>query len=93
MTDYVAEAYLSGVSAFALERVAARARRAERDLAQEGVDVRYVRSVFLRSEETCFHFVEAPSEGAVREFMTRADIDFDRIGPVVTAEAGKGGTQ
>jgi hypothetical protein len=29
----------------------------------------------------------------VRELMARADIDFDRIGPVVTAEAGKGGTQ
>ena len=93
MTDYVVEAYLSGVSEFALERSAARARRAAHELTREGLDIRYVRSVFLRSEETCFHFVEAPSEGAVRELMARADIDFDRIGPVVTAEAGKGGME
>ena len=93
MTDYVVEAYLSMARAGELERAAARAREAARELTETGVPVRHLRSVFLPSEETCFHFFEAPSEGTVREVLTRAGLDFDRIGPVVTAEAGKGGME
>ena len=93
MADYVVEAYLSSAREGELEHAAARARVAARELTEAGVPVRHVRSVYLRGEETCFHFIEAPSEEAVRTLLTRARLDFERLGPVVTAEAGKGGTE
>jgi hypothetical protein len=93
MADFVVEAYLSGVRDEEFRRAAARVRDAAGALTNAGQPVRHMRSVYLRDEETCFHFFEAPSRDAVDAVMKRAGLDFERIGPVETAEAGKGGTE
>jgi hypothetical protein len=87
MSEYVAEAYLSMAREGDLPLAAERARAVARQLTDRGVPVHHLRSIFLRSEETCFHFFEAPSVGNVRVLLMRAGLDFERISPVVTAEA------
>ncbi len=65
-----------------------RARRASEDLHGEGVAVRFVRSVFVPEDETCFYIYEADSAGVVREAARRADLPAAHVTEVV----GKGGT-
>ncbi len=89
MDEYVVETYLSKIYTSELEGVAARARAAARELADEGVPVSHVRSVFLSSDETCFHFFRAPTVSDVREVLQRAGLEFDRIGPAVSSEEGR----
>jgi hypothetical protein len=93
MTEYVAEAYLSTARETELSDAAARARIAAQELAESGVRVRHLRSVFMPAEETSFHFFDAASEDDVRELLTRAGLEYERLGPVVTAEPGRGGTE
>jgi hypothetical protein len=45
----------------------------------EGQQVRYVRSVLVRADETCFHLVEAASERVVAELGHRAGLSYERI--------------
>jgi hypothetical protein len=89
MDEYVVETYLSRIYTCDLEGVAARARAAARELADEGVPVCHVRSVFLSADETCFHFFRAPTANDVREVLGRAGLEFDRISPAVSAEEGR----
>ncbi len=58
---------------------AARLRRAAKALTREGTAVRYRRSFFLPTEETCFHILEGTSPGAVTQAARRAAIDNGRV--------------
>jgi len=88
MAQYVVETYLSKVGPERFEASTARMRRAVEELRDEGVHVWHLRSVFLADDETCMHFVEAPSLDAVRTLSERAGIASFRIGPTVLSEAG-----
>ena len=41
--------------------------------------MRYVRSIVVPGDETCFHVFEAPSQEAVEEVGRRAELPFDRV--------------
>jgi hypothetical protein len=84
---YIIEAYLSREHAADYEAATRRLRLAAAPSPPGEASVRYVRSVFLPADETCLHFVEAPSAVAVCELADRAAISPDRV---VEAEASDG---
>jgi uncharacterized protein DUF4242 len=55
---------------------------AARMMRNDGVSIRYVRSIVIPADETCLHVLEASSAAIVRDAMDRAGIRFERIVPV-----------
>jgi uncharacterized protein DUF4242 len=56
-----------------------RVRAASEAMTSEGTPVRYVRSLLLCDDETCFLLFEAPSAEAVGEASRRAELSYVRI--------------
>ena len=83
MTAYLVELYVSQRDATAVQEGAERTRRAAEELTREGTPVRYVRSIFVPEDETCFHLCEAGSARAVHEVVRRAALRFERVTEVV----------
>ena len=83
MAEFLVELYVSRTGAVALEEGTARARLAAAQLTREGTPVRYLRSIFVPEDETCFFLCEAVSEEAVRETARRAALSFERISKTV----------
>jgi hypothetical protein len=63
-------------------------RRDDRDLADvdaqvraaaEAAGIRYVRSIFVPEDETCFHEFEAPSADVVRDALARTQLSVQRV--------------
>ena len=79
MAEFLVELYVSHTDAGAVELGAARARAAAEDLTREGTPVRYVRSIFVPEDETCFFLYEAGTENVAREAAGRAGLPFERI--------------
>jgi hypothetical protein len=71
------EAYAPGTTDLA--EVEERAREAASTLTLAGTPVRYVRTIFVREDETCFHLFEAASAESVREAARRALLSPQRI--------------
>src|SRR6187399_280169 len=61
MAEFLAEFYLSPSDREAAQVGADRARLAAEELALRGTPVRYLSSIFLPEDETCFHLYEACS--------------------------------
>jgi hypothetical protein len=87
MAEYLVELYVSGTDEAAVARGADRARLAAERLSDEGRLVRYVRSIFVPEDETCFYLYEAGSADTVRAAAERAELAFERIIEAVTAGA------
>jgi hypothetical protein len=85
MAEFLVEVYAAQDS-HALHAAARRARAAANSLASEGPDVRYVRSIFVPEDETCFYVYEADSAGTVREVARRAGLPIDRLVEACSAE-------
>jgi hypothetical protein len=66
MKQYLVEVYLTRAEPEGLAQAAARARGAAERAAARGVHVRYLRSIFVPEDETCFLLFEARSADAVR---------------------------
>ncbi|MDQ3669189.1 MAG: DUF4242 domain-containing protein [Actinomycetota bacterium] len=79
MPEFLVELYVPRTDAAAVEQGAARARLAAAELTREGTPVRYVRSIFVPEDETCFLLCEAGSVDDVRETARRAALSFERI--------------
>ena len=79
MKSYVVELYMTAVGSDGLAVAAGRARLAAEQLTREGMPVRYVRSILIPGDETCFLVFEGPSAQAVGEASRRAALDYDRI--------------
>jgi hypothetical protein len=77
MSSYLLEAY-TPASAL-LEDVEARVRSAAAEFSASGTPVRYVRSIFVPEDETCFHVLDGPSSEAVAETANRAGISTPHI--------------
>jgi len=77
MTSWLVESYAPGSTDLA--EVDQRAREAAATLTLAGTPVRYVRTIFVRGDETCFHVFEAPSAESVREVVRRASLAAQRI--------------
>ncbi len=84
--EYLIEVYVSGRAAAELEDMAARAAKAAEELEQQGRSVRYLRSIFVPEEETCFHVYAADSAVDVREATERAGISPERVAAAIEAE-------
>ena len=79
MAEFLVELYVPRADRAGAEAAAARAQRAAEKLTGEGTTVRYLRSIFVPEDETCFLLCEAASVEAVLETVRRADLRFERI--------------
>ena len=62
-----------------LPQLAVHARQTSERLTREGTPVRFLRSVFVPEDETCFFLFEAASATAVQEAGRRAAVQFERV--------------
>jgi len=83
MPEYLLELYVARADAAAVEQGAARVRRAAEEYSREGTPVRYLRSIFVPDDETCFLIFEAPSAEAVREVARRASLSFEHVAAAI----------
>ncbi len=83
MTEYLVEFYLSRTDAAALARCAAQARLAAEEQARLGVPVRYLRSMFVPEDETCFLLYEAETAESARRAATLAAVEVERVSEVI----------
>lgn len=79
VSDFLIEVYVPRSSASPAGPRSAAISGATEQLAQEGRDVRFVRSVLIPEEETCFYFFQAQTRRAVCEAATRAGLRFERV--------------
>jgi hypothetical protein len=93
MPTYLVEVYMPRSHAQKAGAAGARARAAAAGLSREGVAVRYVRTMFLPDDETCFHLFEARSAGSVEEVCRQAGLGRVRIVPAIEATTGTNGDQ
>jgi hypothetical protein len=91
MPEYLLELYVSRGDAGAVERGAERSRRSAAELTREGTPVRYLRSIFVPEDETCFFLYEAASADAVREVARRAQLSFERVTEALAGPTRTGG--
>ena len=75
MPCFAVETYVPAASREPLLRISARARAA----AGGGTGVRYLGSLFLPEDETCFHVLEAPSADAATEVAARVGVPGARV--------------
>jgi hypothetical protein len=86
MAEFLLEVYARRTDSRAVDEAARRARAAADSLASEGPRVRYVRSIFVPEDETCFYVYEADSVGTVHEVARRAGLPVDRVVEARSAE-------
>jgi Nickel responsive protein SCO4226-like len=79
MAEFLIELYVSRVDREAVGRDALCTRRAAAELSAEGRYVRYVRSIFVPEDETCFLLLEADTVETVHETARRAALPFERV--------------
>ena len=77
--EYLVEVYVPRLGEDELQRAAERARSAAEEMSREGIPLRFIRSVFIPEDETCFWLYEGPSAAAVGEASRRAAISFERV--------------
>lgn len=83
MAEFLVELYVSRNDTGAVERSAESTRRAAEELTREGTPVRFLRSIFVPEDETCFFLCEAASAESVHEVARRAALPFERIAEAV----------
>lgn len=88
MTEFLLEVYVSPGDSGSAELDVARARAAAEQLTREGTPIRYVRSIFVPEEETCFHMYEAASPEAVRAAASLAALRPDHVVEAITEPRG-----
>ena len=86
MPEFLVELYVSRADTAAVERRAARARLAAEELSREGTPVRYLRSLFVPEDETCFFLYEAARAEDVEEAARRASLRFDHVALAVVGQ-------
>jgi hypothetical protein len=77
--EFLVELYVSRTDGTVVESNARSARKAAEELTAEGRPVRYVRSMFVPEDETCFFLYEADAAADVEEAARRAALPFDRV--------------
>jgi hypothetical protein len=87
VTTYLAELYLERLGTRDLDEGAALARAAANEVRAAGTPVRYLRSIFVPSDEICFHLFEAASAEGVQQAISRAGIAVQRIAEAIEIDA------
>jgi Nickel responsive protein SCO4226-like len=62
-----------------LQQATARARQATEHAGDEGVEVRFLRSIFVPEDDACFFLYEGASAQAVKAAATRARLGVVRV--------------
>jgi hypothetical protein len=62
-----------------LEQTSARARNAAGEMQAEGMPVRFLRSIYVPEDDTCFFLYEGPTAAAVRDAVGRARLAPRRV--------------
>jgi hypothetical protein len=79
VSEYLVELYVSRADACAIERDAERVRQAAEEQTRRGIPVRFLRSIFVPDDETCFLLIEASSAEAVRDAAELAALPYERV--------------
>lgn len=89
MGEFLVELYVARDGAAAVEHGSQLSRLASEELTREGTPVRFLRSIFVPEDETCFHLYEAPSADAVREVARRVGLPVERVTEAVATVASE----
>lgn len=92
MTEYLVELYVARSDHGAARHHAESAEQAGHDLARQGRAVRYLRSIFVPEDETCFLLYEADSVDLVTEAVARAGLRLEHVSAATTTVAGAQGS-
>jgi hypothetical protein len=87
---FLVERYWPGISREQLADAEERMRRAVRELAQGGVEIRILSSTFIPTEEVVLTLFQAPREEDVIEANLRSGVRFDRVQPVEVSQMQSG---
>jgi hypothetical protein len=79
LTEFMVEVYLPRTDRAQVGAGAERARLAAEALTREGTPVRYLRSMYVPEDETCFVLFAAASADAVRTPARRAALTFEHV--------------
>ncbi len=88
MPRYLLELYMPRGQA--LEEAAARARMVGDRKARSEAAVRYVRTMYVAEDETCFHVFEASSREALLEAASRSGLTDARITETIESDTKEG---
>ena len=83
MTEYLLELYVARADAVAIDQDAQRVRLAAEEHTRQGTPVRYLRSIFVPEDETCFLIFEAGSADAVKAVAERASLSFEHVATAI----------
>jgi len=83
MPEFLVEVFVPRDGGAVVERSAERARLAAEELTRERRPVRYLQSIFVPDDETCFLLYEAESAEAARQAAALASIAFERVSEVI----------
>jgi hypothetical protein len=87
VAEFLLEFYVAQTNALAVERNEKRTRVAADELTREGSPVRFLRSIVIPEDETCFYLCEAASVDAVRQLAKRAGLPVGRVVEAVGTDA------
>lgn len=87
MAIYLVERYLPGIDAEGLRALVERLQDASAQLRADGAQVRYLGSLYLPGEESCFCRLEAPSAEAAARLNDLAGSPYARISEAVALGA------
>jgi hypothetical protein len=79
MAKYLVETYTPRREQTELAAIVDRVHRATAAMRRDGIEVRYLRPIFVPVDEMCFHLFEGPSPEAVGEASKRAELVYERI--------------
>jgi hypothetical protein len=82
MAEFLADLYVPKTGGAAVEAIASRTRLAADELSAEGTPIRYVRSIFVPDDETCFFLFEADTVDAVYDSAARAGVKLEHVARV-----------
>jgi len=79
VSEFLVEVYVSRATAAPAPPGPEDVAEAAAQLTREGRRVRFLRSILVPEDETCFYLFQAQTGDAVREAATRAGLRFDRV--------------
>ena len=88
MPYYLIEVYIPRARAHEADSTGRRIRVAIDALHGEGAEIRFVRTMLLPEDETCFHVLDAPSRAEVQHVCTSAGLSSVRIVSAIEDPSG-----
>jgi hypothetical protein len=83
MKEYMVELYMSRADSGAVEHATQLTKRAAAQMTRLGTPVRFLRSLYVAEDETCFFLYAAESEAAVRQAALAAGRPFEHVAEVI----------